>query len=106
MYDREDSKTKIRLTHYFVAVYSCNVYRLSNKAQTQMITAAQVFVEGNVAVITGASSGIGRATALTCAAKGMHVWLVDIDKDELAIAKDMCIDKCLDKNVQVRDKLS
>ena len=70
-----------------------------------MITAAQVFVEGNVAVITGASSGIGRSTAMTCAGKGMHVWLVDIDSDDLATAKDMCIATCINQDFQVGNKL-
>jgi NADP-dependent 3-hydroxy acid dehydrogenase YdfG len=78
---------------------------VSFTAVNNMITAAQVFVEGNTAVITGASSGIGRATAFTCASKGMHVWLVDIDKEELAVAKDLCIDKCLYKESQVSDRL-
>ena len=71
-----------------------------------MIGTSQVFVEGNVAVITGASSGIGRSTALTCAAKGMHVWLVDIDSDDLATAKDVCIAKCVNRGIQVCNKLS
>lgn len=65
------------------------------------ITASQIFVEGNTAVITGASSGIGRATALTCAEKGMHVWLVDIDEEELEVAKELCISKCTKKDAQV-----
>jgi len=67
-----------------------------------IVTATEVLVEGNSAVITGASSGIGRSMAMTCASKGMHVWLVDIDQEELAIAVDMCVAKALDKNVQVR----
>lgn len=44
------------------------------------------FVPGNVAVITGASSGIGKAMALTCAKAGMKVAMVDIDADELMVA--------------------
>ena len=43
------------------------------------------FAPGNVAVITGASSGIGKAMALTCAKAGMKVALVDIDADELMV---------------------
>lgn len=38
---------------------------------------------GNVAVITGASSGIGRAAARHCAKVGMKVFLADIDEAEL-----------------------
>ena len=53
------------------------------------ITASSILKEGNTAVITGASSGIGRATALTCAKKGMNVWMVDVDKEELEAAKDL-----------------
>jgi len=44
--------------------------------------------EGNTAVITGASTGIGRATAVMCAARGMHVWLADIDEAENLQARD------------------
>lgn len=41
---------------------------------------------GNVAVVTGASSGIGRAAALQWAAAGMHVYMLDIDGPELTAA--------------------
>lgn len=51
------------------------------------ITASSLLTAGKTAVITGASSGIGRGVALDFAAKGMHIWLVDIDKDELEAAK-------------------
>jgi len=40
--------------------------------------------KGKVAVITGASSGIGRALAERCAQEGMKVVLADIDKKALA----------------------
>jgi NAD(P)-dependent dehydrogenase (short-subunit alcohol dehydrogenase family) len=33
-----------------------------------------------VAVITGGGSGLGRALALTCAARGMHLVLADVDR--------------------------
>ena len=47
-----------------------------------------VFAEGNVAVITGAAMGIGRATAIRCAELGMPVCLVDLDGAELEAATD------------------
>ena len=42
-----------------------------------------IFVEGDVAVITGAALGIGRATALKCAGLGMGVVLADLGSDDL-----------------------
>lgn len=50
---------------------------------------SSVFKSGNTAVITGASSGIGRAAALYCADEGMKVWMVDVDAEELALAKEL-----------------
>jgi NAD(P)-dependent dehydrogenase (short-subunit alcohol dehydrogenase family) len=46
-----------------------------------------VFKRGHTAVITGASSGIGRSAALECALKGMNVWMIDIDEKDLKQAK-------------------
>mmetsp|Transcript_2370 Transcript_2370/g.3160 ORF Transcript_2370/g.3160 Transcript_2370/m.3160 type:complete len:324 (-) Transcript_2370:239-1210(-) len=53
----------------------------------------EIFSPGNTAVITGASSGIGRATAIMCASKGMNVWLVDVDEEELKGAVEMVIEE-------------
>lgn len=39
----------------------------------------------NVAVITGAASGIGRALARSCAAKGMRTVLADVERESLAV---------------------
>jgi NAD(P)-dependent dehydrogenase (short-subunit alcohol dehydrogenase family) len=58
-----------------------------------MITANSVLKEGNTAVITGASSGIGRSMALNCASKGMTVWMVDVDGEELDVAKQLAMAK-------------
>jgi NADP-dependent 3-hydroxy acid dehydrogenase YdfG len=55
---------------------------------TTDLTASAILKEGNTAVITGASSGIGRAVAMYCASQGMNVWMADIDEDELAAARD------------------
>src|SRR3954470_10369892 len=38
-------------------------------------------LDGKVAVITGAASGIGRASARRFAAEGAHVVVADLDKD-------------------------
>lgn len=72
-------------------------------ASAASITASQIFVEGMTSVITGASSGIGRATAMFCAGKGMNVWMVDNDKEELDAAKELVLEKCSKKDSQVRD---
>ncbi|MGD1997725.1 MAG: SDR family NAD(P)-dependent oxidoreductase, partial [Candidatus Dependentiae bacterium] len=32
----------------------------------------------NVTVVTGGSRGIGRAIAQECAARGDHVWIIDL----------------------------
>lgn len=46
-----------------------------------------VFAAGNVAVISGSSSGIGLGMARKCAEAGMHVYLVDRDEQALAAAE-------------------
>ncbi|KAJ5746757.1 hypothetical protein N7520_011939 [Penicillium odoratum] len=43
----------------------------------------------NTALITGAASGVGFAVAKLCRTKGMHLALVDIDKDNLEKAKNV-----------------
>jgi NAD(P)-dependent dehydrogenase (short-subunit alcohol dehydrogenase family) len=52
-----------------------------------MITLTQLMQPGHTAVVTGASSGIGRAAALAFAQAGMHVWLIDVDAAELTRAQ-------------------
>lgn len=43
---------------------------------------------GKVAVITGGASGIGRAIAEACAARGMAIAIVDMAADKLQVARD------------------
>lgn len=45
-------------------------------------------LQGKVAVITGAASGIGRALADACCAEGMKVVLADVERTALARAAD------------------
>ena len=61
---------------------------------------SSVLVPGKTAVITGASSGIGKAAALDFAARGMNVWLVDVDQDELQTTTELTKSKCLDASKQ------
>jgi len=68
------------------------------------LTATAVLKKGNTAVITGASSGIGRAAAVYCAAQGMNVWLLDIDEEELKTAKELVISKALDKAQKIESR--
>lgn len=56
------------------------------------VDSAGVLEAGKVAVITGASSGIGRCTALRCAKLGMRVLLADIMEDDLKAVRGECID--------------
>jgi len=62
--------------------------RVEVKQQTQIpnLPSTDVIKEGNVAVITGGSSGIGFAVAKNCAKAGMKVCLADIDLADLKLA--------------------
>jgi NAD(P)-dependent dehydrogenase (short-subunit alcohol dehydrogenase family) len=53
---------------------------------------AEVFEKGQVAVITGAASGIGRAAARRVAEAGMRVVLVDVNAEKLARTRDELAD--------------
>lgn len=51
-----------------------------------------LFIEGNVALITGAAMGIGRATALELAKRGMSVAITDLPGDDLSQVEQELID--------------
>lgn len=46
-------------------------------------------LDGKVAIVTGAASGIGRAMALALAAEGSAVVIADVDESGLAVTKGM-----------------
>jgi NAD(P)-dependent dehydrogenase (short-subunit alcohol dehydrogenase family) len=49
-------------------------------------TLSSLLHHGRTAVVTGASSGIGKSACLAWAACGMHIWMVDVDAAELTAA--------------------
>ncbi|GKY96899.1 hypothetical protein MPSEU_000648900 [Mayamaea pseudoterrestris] len=55
--------------------------------ETDPISISSLMKAGNTAVVTGASSGIGRAACLKFAEAGMNVWMLDIDGEELLSAQ-------------------
>ena len=50
-------------------------------------------LEGRIAVITGAASGIGRGIAGRCAQEGMGVVLADIEQQALRVRAEIRIRK-------------
>lgn len=54
------------------------------------VTLRELMKPGYTAVVTGASSGIGRAACFHFASQGMNVFMVDDDAKELAIAQKRC----------------
>ena len=59
------------------------------KIDSNVITLTELMQPGNTAVVTGASSGIGKSACRTFASYGMNVWMIDIDATELALAQKM-----------------
>lgn len=63
-------------------------------------------IEGKVAVVTGAGSGIGRATAILFAKNGTALFLMSRDEENLKETKQMCERygvKCFYKSTDVTD---
>ena len=58
------------------------------------------FVPETVALVTGAASGIGRATALALAANGLTVAGVDVDEDGLEATHDRATELATDGTVE------
>jgi NAD(P)-dependent dehydrogenase (short-subunit alcohol dehydrogenase family) len=54
---------------------------------TPGVTLSELMKHGNTAVVTGASSGIGKCACLKFAAAGMNVWMIDVDAKELAASQ-------------------
>ena len=48
---------------------------------------------GKTAIVTGAAHGFGRAISLAFAARGAHVWAVDIVADELEDTRRLCVER-------------
>ena len=63
-----------------------------------MTTITDLMKPGFTAVVTGASSGIGRAACLQFASHGMNVWMVDNDAEELLLAQQMVKSRATDEN--------
>jgi NADP-dependent 3-hydroxy acid dehydrogenase YdfG len=63
-------------------------------------------IEGGVAVVTGAASGLGLAIARACAASGMRLVLADIDSDGLARASAelSARTRCISRVTDVRER--
>ena len=53
------------------------------------------------AIVTGGSSGIGKATAQLLASLGSNITIIGRDRTRLEAAKDEILSKCLDSNQQV-----
>eukprot|EP00979_Chaetoceros_neogracilis_P002297 scaffold395_cov265-Chaetoceros_neogracile.AAC.41 len=62
------------------------------------LSVSSVFAKGSTAVITGASTGIGRACAIYCSKHGMNVWMADIDAHDLEIALSIVKTQTTDDN--------
>lgn len=64
---------------------------------------SDIFCKNNTAVITGASSGIGRTASIKCAQQGMNVWMLDIDKEDLSKALNLVKSHSTSEEQLIRD---
>lgn len=53
---------------------------------------SKILVPGAVALVTGAGSGIGRATAVALAERGATILAIDIDETTAKVTADACLD--------------
>ncbi|CAB9528164.1 Probable oxidoreductase EphD [Seminavis robusta] len=58
-------------------------------ADASSISCSSLIKAGNTAVVTGASSGIGRAACFEFSKAGMNVFMADIDEEELKAAQEL-----------------
>lgn len=65
-------------------------FRPHSLPSTHIILNMEIAIQqGKTAFITGAASGVGFAVAKLCRTKGMHLALADIDRNNLAKAKEV-----------------
>eukprot|EP00522_Entomoneis_paludosa_P000275 CAMPEP_0172473992 /NCGR_PEP_ID=MMETSP1065-20121228/69134_1 /TAXON_ID=265537 /ORGANISM="Amphiprora paludosa, Strain CCMP125" /LENGTH=335 /DNA_ID=CAMNT_0013232169 /DNA_START=42 /DNA_END=1049 /DNA_ORIENTATION=+ len=65
---------------------------------TTLISISDLMKPGHTAVVTGASSGIGKAASLSFAQAGMNVWMLDLDGPELLAAQKFVKQQVADKD--------
>jgi NAD(P)-dependent dehydrogenase (short-subunit alcohol dehydrogenase family) len=56
-------------------------------SSNELVTLTEFMQHGYTAVVTGASSGIGRSACMKFASSGMNVWMIDVDATELSLAQ-------------------
>lgn len=70
---------------------------MTEKKDDTIVKISDLMKPGHTAVVTGASSGIGKAASLAFASSGMHVWMLDIDGAELLEAQKFVKQQVSDK---------